>query len=100
MTKIKDITERQFKSALCRLSIAIPFTFIFAAAYCRTSLYYPESKTSVQFSLLISIYAGFLLLWENIVPMRFGCRGNRFEIFANLFQPGFCSWRCFRSITR
>ena len=47
MTKIKDITEKQFKSALCRLSIAIPFTFIFAAAYCRTSLYYPESKTSV-----------------------------------------------------
>lgn len=88
MTKIKDITERQFKSALCRLSIAIPFTFIFAAAYCRTSLYYPESKTSVQFSLLISIYAGFLLLWENIVPMRFGCRGNRFEIFANLFPTG------------
>lgn len=60
----------------------------FAAAYCRTSLYYPESKTSVQFSLLISIYAGFLLLWENIVPMRFGCRGNRFEIFANLFPVG------------
>ena len=88
MTKIKDIKERRFKSALCRLSIAIPFTFIFAAAYCRTSLYYPESKTSVQFSLLISIYAGFLLLWENIVPMRFGCRGNRFEIFANLFPTG------------
>lgn len=85
MTKIKNITKWQVKAALCRLSIAIPIAFIFAAAYCRTSLYYLESKTSVQFSLVISIYAGFLLLWENIVPMRFGCRKNKFEFFANLF---------------
>lgn len=82
---LRDITEKKFKSALCRSSIAVPVIFAIAISYCETSLYFAEKKIVVPFSLLMGVYAAFSLLWLTVVPSGMNCRGNKFEIFVNLF---------------